>query len=87
VVELLDAPKSTTRLHAERVVEGVLMRSNGWLPNRGYPDRHAEQTTKDILEANGNYRYDAPPARRAAAAKRWRAWVRFVVGPAGRSPP
>jgi hypothetical protein len=79
VVDLFDAPESTTRLHAQRVVEGVVMRRNGWLPNRGYPDRGAEQKTKELLKANGSYRYDAPPAKRVAATKRWRAWVKAVT--------
>jgi hypothetical protein len=80
VVDLLDAPNPATRLHAQRVIEGVVMRAEGWRPNRGYPDAAGEQRTRHVLEENGGYRYDAPPEQRRAAMERWRAWLEAQPG-------
>jgi hypothetical protein len=80
VVDQLEASDSAvTRLHAQRVVEAVVMLRNGWRPHRGYPDRGAEQMTQQVLKANGSYRYDAQPVKRAAAAKKWRAWLKAAM--------
>lgn len=75
VLDLLEAPDPVTRLHAQRVIEGVVMYRNGWVPNRGYASLDAEQETRRLLQANGGYRYDAPPEERAAAVRKWRAWL------------
>jgi hypothetical protein len=75
VVDLLDAPDPATRLHAQRVIEGAVMRANGWRPNQGYPDTDGEQRTRRVLEQNGGYRFDAAPEQRKAALERWRAWL------------
>lgn len=79
VVDLLTASEPVTRLHAQRVIEGVVMRRNGWRPNRGYPDRHGEEKTQQILKDNCDYRYDAPPEKRTAAAAKWRSWINSTM--------
>jgi hypothetical protein len=66
-------------MHAQRVVEGVVMRRHGWVAGRGYPDRGGEAKTRDLLKANGAYRYDAAPAKRAAATKKWRVWLKKAI--------
>lgn len=76
VLGRLDAAGRTTRLHAQRVLEGVAMRRLGWVPGRGYPDGAAgEARTRHLLAANGAYHADAPEAARADAVAKWRAWL------------
>ena len=89
VVDLLDSPNGRTRLHAQRVVEGVVMRRNGWVPGHGFPDRSDEEKTRQLLKANGDYRWDAPAEQRAAATAKWREWLKLASeqdDKAGRSP-
>lgn len=76
VLELLDAPDALTRKRAQRVVEGVVMRRNGWLPGQGYPEPHeGQQRVKAILESNGSYDAEAPPELRRRAMVLWRQWI------------
>jgi hypothetical protein len=77
VIDLLESPKELTRLHAQRVVEGVVMRRYGWVPGHGCPDRSdCDGKTRRTLKANGDYRWDGPAAERAAAVARWREWLK-----------
>jgi hypothetical protein len=75
VLDLLDAPDPVTRRHAQRVLEGVAMRRNGWVAGSGYTDARGEQAARDLIAQNGGYRADAPPGERAVAIAKWRAWI------------
>lgn len=76
VLELLDAPDVLTRKRAQRVVEGVVMRRNGWQPGQGYPEPHeGQQKVRSVLESNGSYRAGAPPELRRQAIAKWRQWI------------
>ena len=73
VADLLTAESSQTRLHAERVFEGVLAGEQGFVSGRGFHDEYGEQTTRQITAAIG-YDYNAPTAKSAAA---WRYWLQL----------
>jgi hypothetical protein len=75
VLDLLDAPDRLTRLRAQRVVEGVVMRRNGWTPGQGYHDPAGEERTRATVTANGSYRADAPSPERRRAIDLWRRWL------------
>lgn len=76
VLDLLDAPEFLTRKHAQRVLEGVVMRLHGWVPGQGYPDAHSGQKmTQDLLKANGNYDPNSSSSDRRKAIEKWRQWL------------
>jgi Fe-S-cluster containining protein len=75
VFDLLDAPRLATRRHAQRVLEGVVMRLHGWTSEYGYADPRGEGRTASLLRANGSYQANAPEAERRASIERWRAWL------------
>lgn len=76
VLPLLDAPEAMTRLHASRVLEGVLARHFGWRAGQGYPTgSDGEARFRRLWSDNGSYAYDAPAAERQRAIARWRTWL------------
>jgi hypothetical protein len=75
VIDLLDAPDEMTRLHAQRALEAIINRGAGFRYGQGFP-AGAEERVRELWRANGDYAYDAPPPRRAAAIAMWREWVR-----------
>lgn len=75
ILDLLDAPELQTRMRAQRVLEGVVMRHHGWKEGQGYPDDKGQEKTKALLQANLNYQADAPPAERKKAIEEWRRWL------------
>lgn len=75
VLELLNAPDSHTRLRAQRVVEGVVMRLHGWRPGQGYADSEGQNRTAALLKANGDYKADASERKRKTAIGKWRRWI------------
>lgn len=78
VLDLLDAPEFLTRKHAQRVLEGVVMRLHGWVPGRGYPDAQSGQKkTHDLLKANGNYDPNSSSSDRRKAIEKWRQWLQM----------
>jgi hypothetical protein len=81
VVARLEADDADSRLHAQRVVEGVVDAENGFRPGRGYPHQYAEERARETVVAIGYDAGAAEPARRAAAA-RWRAWIEGSHAPA-----
>lgn len=76
VLNLLDSPEFLTRKRAQRVLEGVIKKENGWLPGRGYKDPDGEARTAAVLNANGSYQADAPVKKRKQAIDKWRFWLR-----------
>lgn len=75
VVDLLNAPDLHTRLRAQRVLEGVVMRMHGWRPGQGYRDSEGQERTMSVLSANGDYKADAPQRKRKSAIGKWRHWL------------
>jgi Fe-S-cluster containining protein len=76
VFDLLDAPKLASRRHAQRVLEGAVMRHHGWTPEYGYSDPHGEGKTAALLRANGSYEANAPQEERRASMEKWREWLK-----------
>jgi hypothetical protein len=81
VIAQLEADDPDTRLHAQRVVEGVVDAEHGFKPGRGYPHQYAEERVTETIAAIGYDANAAAPERRAAAA-RWRAWIEGSHAPA-----
>lgn len=76
VVDLLDAPNELTRLHAQRVVEGVAMRHCGWQAGHGFADGAiGEARMRTLLQRNGAYDWQAPSPARQRSMALWRAWL------------
>ncbi len=71
VADLLTAASGATRLHAQRVFEGVLAAEQGFVEGHGFHDQYGEDTAGQITTSIG-YDYSAPTARSAAA---WRHWL------------
>src|SRR3954447_6369348 len=74
-LELISSADRETRMRAQRVLEGVTMRSHGFRPGEGWRDRDAEEAWRQLWASLGNLDWDAPAARRAEAVERWRAWL------------
>jgi len=76
VLPLLDADDRLTRARAQRVLEQVVNRRLGWVPNRGYADPfEGQEKIRAIWEANGSYDSDAPPEARRKSIALWRQWL------------
>jgi hypothetical protein len=76
VLELLDAPEWLTRIRVQRVIEGVVMRRNGWQPGQGYPEPHeGQEKVATVLASNGSYNAKAPSEHRREAIAKWRQWI------------
>jgi Fe-S-cluster containining protein len=75
VINLLNAPELVTRKHAQRVLEGAVMRLHGWVPGQGYTDPSGEGKTQDLLRANGSYQANATREERALALDKWSLWL------------
>lgn len=77
ILPLLNSIDELERLRALRVLEGVINRSNGWKPGIGYPEgSDGEQKTRELLQLNGNYQYDAPLEQRTASIAKWEQWLK-----------
>lgn len=74
VVDLLLADSRDTRMHAQRVMEGVLLGEYGWRGGRGYPSSYAQDQSTAVAQAMG-YDWDAAPDALRTGAARWRAWL------------
>jgi|SRR5436853_1279451 len=74
VLGLLASDDLLTRKRAQRVLEGVVMRRNGWVFGHGYGDPAGRQKTQALIEQNG-YQADSAPGARAKAIEKWRDWL------------
>ena len=70
----LASPDAQPRLHAERVVEGVLARRHDFRPGRGYPDQYAEEYVATTLRVI-DYHHDGAPEARTRGIARWQLWL------------
>lgn len=69
VLPLLDAEDRFTRLHAQRVVEGVVNHAFGFRFGRGFPDQEMEEEARGWIVEWG-YAYDGPREARQEAITR-----------------
>ena len=86
VVDKLEADDRDTRLHAQRVMEGVLLAEYGWRGGRGYPSEYSEEQSTALVKQFA-YDWDGTPDAIRAGAERWRSWLHGahagVTTPAG----
>lgn len=75
LLDVLMAPDSMTRLHAQRALEGIVYRRFGFVPGRGFPNARAEDEVRALWAANGGYAWDGSEADRARSVELWRAWL------------
>jgi HEAT repeat protein len=64
-----------TRMHAQRALERIIARRNGFEPGRGFPSKQAEEQSRLAWKANGDYDYAADAASRSASIELWRSWL------------
>jgi len=76
VLELMLSPGRETRMHAQRVLEGVTLRLHGFRPGQGWDDQSREDDWRRFWKSLGDLDWDAPEASRADAVALWREWLR-----------
>jgi len=75
VLPLLNNAKDETRLHAQRVTEGVVMRMYGFIPGQGFSNNpNGEDTARSTLESIG-YDYSDSTEQRQIAIENWIKWI------------
>jgi hypothetical protein len=79
VVDTLESPSGSSRMHASRVIEGVLGRCYGFAFGQGFPNRRAEDDWRRVWRANGSYDDQQPPEKSRAAVAKWRAWIKAAL--------
>lgn len=86
VLPLLQADDGITRLHAQRVLEGV---SRAWVQAQANAQKQARRPALSrqddaawaaLWQQHGSYDWAAAPALRAQAAALWLAWVEAQAG-------
>jgi hypothetical protein len=75
VLPLLESPDGALRRHAQRVLEGILMRRHGWRAGRGFADAPGGEAEMQAELRSIGYESDAPPTERRESAARWRRWL------------
>lgn len=75
VIPLLDNTSEDTRLHAQRVVEGVIYRMNSFIPGQGFTAKEGEDKARNILNSIGYDWKDMDLLNRQKAIKNIKKWV------------
>lgn len=75
VLTSLDAPDAMTRLHAQRVFEGVIERAHGFRSGRGFPSADDDASAGAEVRAIG-FAHDGAASERRTAIERLRTWTR-----------
>ena len=79
VLELLLSKDRDTRMHAQRVLEGVTLAEMGFERGYGWPNgENGQEKNKEwqqLWESNGAYSFDAPEEVRQAAYDKWQQWL------------
>ncbi len=63
-----------TRLHAQRALEGAIMRYLGFEPGIGWQNKAGESRFRRLWKENGNYDYQASEAKRRTTVAAWQQW-------------
>ena len=85
ILPLLNSKDKWERIRAERVLEGVIYRLNGWKPGVGYPENsNGEQKARELLLLNGNYQADASEEIRQSSINKWQLWLEKNNTPNGK---
>ena len=76
VLPLLNSDNKDTRLHAERVLEGVVSRMYGFIPGQGFSNNpDGEAIVRTIFITNGYDWADTVPEIRLKGIENWKKWI------------
>lgn len=75
VLPLLNNEKQDTRLHAQRVAEGVVMQMHGFVPGQGFSNNPLGEDSATIILKSIGYNYSDLPEQRQKAIENWRKWI------------
>ena len=75
ILDSLDAPDAMTRLHAQRVFEGVIERAHGFRPGRGFPSADDDASAGAEVRTIG-FAHEGSASERLSAIERLRTWTR-----------
>lgn len=75
LLDLLLEEDEMTRLHAQRALELILSRRQGFVAGKGFPSSAAEAEMRSEWAANGNYDYSNDTDSRAASVAKWHLWL------------
>ncbi|WP_106408398.1 hypothetical protein [Thauera propionica] len=75
LLNLMASSKAETRLHAQRVFEGILMAEMGFVPGRGFSTTDGEDRFRALWAAQGSYDWNADEDARERSLAAWRAWL------------
>jgi hypothetical protein len=72
---LLDGPHDKwTRLHAERVLNGIILKDEGFIFGKGWTDGRGKERAHALFVSHGSLDYEAPLQERERAVQLWREW-------------
>jgi hypothetical protein len=74
-LDLMLADNEDTRMHAQRVLEGVTARELGFVFGEGWKRPDGASEWRRFWARLGGLSYKAPPDQRAASVGLWRAWL------------
>src|SRR5271155_405066 len=74
LLDLLTHDDTMTRLHAQRALEIILERRQGYIRGKGQPEADG-LGIRELWRANGDYDYSADAETRAASVSKWRRWL------------
>lgn len=80
LLDIMRDGDETSRLHAQRALELIVSRREGWVAGAGYPDRDSEEAVRHLWHENGDYHYAADAEWRHRAVDRWRQWFQQARG-------
>ena len=75
IIPLLSSPKEDTRLHAQRVFEGVIYKMNGFISGQGFVDKGGETNARIVLTSIGYEWNEKDAAKRQIQINNLKKWV------------
>lgn len=75
IIPLLNNDNENTRLHAQRVFEGVINQMHGFIPGQGYSIKGGEEKVRNILKSIGYEWNDTSLDNRQKAIEKLKNWV------------
>jgi HEAT repeat protein len=80
ILDAMDSADEMTRLRAQRALERIVMRRNGFVEGSGFSSPEVEDEFRQLWVSNGSYAYDADDKSRGTAIEQWREWFRRSGG-------
>jgi hypothetical protein len=75
VLDLMLASDKLTRLRAQRVLEGITMKTFGFVVGQGWTKDKGEMMFKEFWTKLGDLNWEADAEMRKNAVKKWREWL------------